>query len=139
MERALSYLVSTESIDQFGFKHVSNLLDFITLALLKCSSNFQPRLKHAPTRVTSRRHNKMLFDTQQRIALNTQQKVWIHNKKLHAGTSGTTESLAGSHYIDQFTTYYTRSLVVGMRTRAYILRFDFIVERMFCCFCGNSL
>ena len=81
----------------------------------------------------------MLFDTQQRIALNTQQKVWIHNKKLHAGTSGTTESLAGSHYIDQFTTYYTRSLVVGMRTRAYILRFDFIVERMFCCFCRNSL
>ena len=37
------------------------------------------------------------------------------------------------------TTHYARSLVVGMRTCAYILRFDFIVERMFCCFCGNSL
>ena len=29
--------------------------------------------------------------------------------------------------------------MVAVRTRAYILWFDFIVERMFCCFDGNSL
>ena len=30
--------------------------------------------------------------------------------------------------------------MTGVRTRAsHILWFDFIVERMFCCFCGNSL
>ena len=75
---------------------------------------------------------KVYFDTPQRIIwyatryskFETTKCYSIHNKKLHAGTSGTTKSLSGSHYIDPFTTHYARSsarsLVVGMRTRACV-------------------
>ena len=83
----------------------------------------------------------MLFDTQQRIALNTQQKVWIHNKKLHAGTSGTTESLAGSHYIDQFTATREVSLELAYSSACSFIVYLFTLElrKLFCPFCGEAM
>ena len=74
----------------------------------------------------------MLFDTQQRIALNTQQKVWIHNKKLHAVTSGTTKSLAGSHYIDQFTTTREVSLELAYSSACSFIVYLFTLELRKC-------
>ena len=93
-------------------------------------------------------HHRELFNTQQSLRWTfemTQQNV------IRYTTKNCMRELQGLRrvYLDliiltrlPLTTHEARHEVSWLECElvpAYILRFDFIVERMFCCFCGNSL